>query len=47
VEQFVLCDGDLAESQRQQEEMIAAAEEFYQSLGISYRVVNIVSGEFL
>ena len=26
------------------EEMIGNAEEFYQSLGIPYRVVNIVSG---
>ena len=27
------------------DEMIGNAEEFYQSLGIPYRVVNIVSGE--
>lgn len=26
------------------EEMIATAEEFYQSLGIPYHIVNIVSG---
>ena len=27
------------------EEMIANAEEFYQKLGLPYRIVNIVSGE--
>lgn len=27
--------------------MIATAEEFYQSLGIPYRIVNIVSGQTL
>lgn len=45
VEQFVVCEGDLEVSQKIQEEMILAAEDFYQSLGIAYRVVNIVSGE--
>jgi hypothetical protein len=29
------------------EEMIATAEEFYQSLGIPYHIVNIVSGRGL
>ena len=28
------------------DEMINNAEEFYQSLGIAYRIVNIVSGEW-
>ncbi|KAJ3105514.1 Cytosolic seryl-tRNA synthetase [Phlyctochytrium planicorne] len=41
VEQFVLCDPE--KSWEMHEEMIAAAEEFYKSLGIPYRVVNIVS----
>ena len=45
VEQFVVCEGDLEVSRKMQDEMILAAEEFYQSLGIAYRVVNIVSGE--
>lgn len=45
VEQFVVCEGDLEVSRKMQAEMILAAEEFYQSLGIAYRVVNIVSGE--
>ena len=27
------------------DEMIASAEDFYKSLGLSYHVVNIVSGE--
>ena len=45
MEQFVVCEGDLELSRKMQGEMILAAEEFYQSLGIAYRVVNIVSGE--
>eukprot|EP01006_Ploeotia_vitrea_P010263 TRINITY_DN26620_c0_g1_i1.p1 TRINITY_DN26620_c0_g1~~TRINITY_DN26620_c0_g1_i1.p1 ORF type:complete len:467 (-),score=14.24 TRINITY_DN26620_c0_g1_i1:20-1420(-) len=44
VEQFVICEGDITESQKMHEEMIAAAEEFYQSLGFPYQVINIVSG---
>jgi seryl-tRNA synthetase len=44
VEQFVICEGDLEKSQRLQEEMSAAAEEFYQSLGFPYRVISIVTG---
>ncbi|KNE67576.1 serine-tRNA ligase [Allomyces macrogynus ATCC 38327] len=42
VEQFVLCDPD--KSWEMLEEMIGNSEEFYQSLGLSYRVVSIVSG---
>merc|ERR1719424_919336 len=44
VEQFVVTspEGDL--SWQMQEQMIANCKEFYQSLGIPYRVVNIVSG---
>ncbi|CAN0417467.1 unnamed protein product, partial [Ectocarpus fasciculatus] len=45
VEQFCICEGDLEKSAAMQVEMSRTAEEFYQSLGISYRVVNIVSGE--
>ena len=44
VEQFVLCDGDLDTSKAMQDEMIKTAEEFYQSLGFPYHVINIVSG---
>jgi seryl-tRNA synthetase len=44
VEQFAIVEGDLAKSQAMQEEMIACAEEFYQSLGFPYHVINIVSG---
>ncbi len=44
VEQFAIVDGDLATSQAMQEEMIRTAEEFYQSLGFPYHVINIVSG---
>lgn len=44
VEQFVICDGDLEKSKLMQEEMIKTAEEFYQSLGFPYHVINIVSG---
>ena len=44
VEQFVICEGDLDVSNAMQEEMSKAAEEFYQSLGFPYQVINIVSG---
>jgi len=44
VEQFVICDGDLEKSKLMQDEMIKTAEEFYQSLGFPYHVINIVSG---
>lgn len=42
VEQFCITDPD--KSWEMMEEMIGNAEEFYQSLGLSYRIVNIVSG---
>lgn len=45
VEQFCLTKDDLAESQAEQKRMLRLSEEFYQSLGIPYRVVCIVSGE--
>ncbi len=44
VEQFVLSEGNLEVSAKLQDEMIHAAEEFYQSLGFPYHVINIVSG---
>ena len=44
VEQFIICEGDLEKSQKIQNEMIATAEEFYQSLGFPYHVINIVTG---
>ncbi|OQS00478.1 seryl-tRNA synthetase [Achlya hypogyna] len=43
VEQFVLCEPEKSEEMLQ--EMISTAEAFYQSLGLPYRVINIVSGE--
>ena len=43
IEQFVVCEPE--KSKEMHTEMIAACEDFYKSLGISYRVVNIVSGE--
>ena len=43
IEQFVVCEPE--RSKEMHKEMILAAEDFYKSLGISYRVVNIVSGE--
>lgn len=42
MEQFVLCNPE--DSWTHYEEMIKTAEEFYKSLGLSYRVVSIVSG---
>lgn len=44
VEQFIICEGDLEVSKKMQDEMIQTAEEFYQSLGFPYHVINIVSG---
>jgi len=44
VEQFVICEGDIEKSKLMQDEMIKTAEEFYQSLGFPYHVINIVSG---
>lgn len=41
----MVCDSDLATSQQMQEEMLKCAEEFYQSLGFPYQVINIVSGK--
>lgn len=43
VEQFVVCNPE--ESVQAHKDMIATAQAFYESLGIAYRVVNIVSGE--
>ena len=42
VEQFVFCKPE--DSWKHFDEMIAISEEFYKSLGLSYRVVSIVSG---
>lgn len=44
IEQFVVCSPRGDESWRLQEEMITASEDFYKSLGIPYRVVNICTG---
>jgi seryl-tRNA synthetase len=41
IEQFVICPP--SESWKMHEEMLAISEEFYASLGISYRVINIPS----
>uniref|UniRef100_H3C8J7 serine--tRNA ligase n=1 Tax=Tetraodon nigroviridis TaxID=99883 RepID=H3C8J7_TETNG len=45
IEQFVYASPHDGKSWQMFEEMIGTAEEFYQSLGIPYRIVNIVSGE--
>ena len=45
VEQFVITDCNLETSNAMQEEMIACAEEFYQSLGFPYHVINLVTGD--
>ena len=44
VEQFVVCENNLESSAKAQDDMIQASEEFYQSLGFPYQVINIVSG---
>jgi seryl-tRNA synthetase len=45
VEQFVIASPEGDASWKIFEEMLTNAEEFYQGLGLPYRVVNIVSGE--
>ena len=45
IEQFVVCSPEGDESWKMQESMIETAKDFYKSLGIPFRVVNIVSGE--
>jgi len=45
VEQFCITSPHDDASWKMMDEMIANAEEFYQSLGIPYRIVNIVSGK--
>jgi len=45
IEQFVYASPHDNKSWETFDEMIATAEEFYQSLGIPYRIVNIVSGK--
>lgn len=44
IEQFVYASPHDNKSWEMFDEMIGTAEEFYQSLGIPYRIVNIVSG---
>ena len=45
VEQFVAVSPDGEDSWEEMERLLANSEAFYQSLGIPYHVVNIVSGE--
>merc|ERR1711971_1514228 len=44
IEQFCVIEDSFEESAKEQDRMIAAAKEFYESLGFPYRVVCIVSG---
>lgn len=44
IEQFVITSPDDEHSWEALEEMIATSEEFYRSLGLPFRVINIVSG---
>lgn len=46
IEQFVYASPHDNKSWEMFEEMIATAEDFYQSLGIPYHIVNIVSGRW-
>jgi seryl-tRNA synthetase len=45
VEQFCLTVDDFEVSQAEQKRMLQAAKDFYESLGVGYRVVCLVSGE--
>lgn len=47
IEQFIYASPHDDKSWEMFDEMIGTAEEFYQTLGIPYRVVNIVSGASL
>lgn len=47
IEQFVYASPHDNKSWEMFEEMITTAEEFYQTLGIPYHIVNIVSGTSL
>jgi seryl-tRNA synthetase len=44
IEQFCITSNENNDSWEMMEEMLKNSEEFYQSLGIEYRIVNIVSG---
>eukprot|EP00755_Sulcionema_specki_P012100 Sspe_Gene.50521::Locus_28124_Transcript_1_1_Confidence_1.000_Length_1472::g.50521::m.50521/K01875/SARS, serS; seryl-tRNA synthetase len=44
IEQFIVCSPRDGQSWVQLEEMIRTSEEFYQGLGLPYRVVSIVAG---
>lgn len=44
IEQFVICEGDIEVSRKMHNEMVQIAQDFYQSLGFPYQVINIVSG---
>ena len=45
VEQFCLTNDSLEDSQAEHQRMLQTAQDFYDSLGIAYRVVCLVSGE--
>ena len=45
IEQFCLTADDFELSQAEQKKMLQSAQDFYESLGIGYRVVCLVSGE--
>jgi seryl-tRNA synthetase len=45
VEQFVLCEADMAESARWHAELLASAEQILQDLGLHYEVVESATGD--
>lgn len=45
IEQVVLCKADITESDNLQEEMVAITKEMHEELGLSYRVVQICTGD--
>ena len=45
IEQFVICEGNIAESKRWHEAMLGYAEEIVQALELPYRVVNAATGD--
>jgi seryl-tRNA synthetase len=45
VEQFVICEADVAESDRWHEQLLGTAEELLQGLGLAYEVMEVSTGD--
>lgn len=45
VEQFIICENDVAQTKKMFDELLGNAEEFLQNLNIPYRVMNVCTGD--